>query len=314
MCDYELDNLYWHPNPNGCPEEGWVTVEGFPNYEVSGFGVRNKQTKLMLNPMYRQGGDYPNITLQHPDKPNGQNIYIHLVIARNLIPNPNKYPVVNHKDGDHYNYNVNNLEWCTHSQNLQHAHDTGLRDGSTSVTMIPTGEEIWKPIDFAPSYQISNTGIVRNVNGKIRKLRKMLGYHTLSLVITTGIKKYPLVHRLVASAFLNTDHLGQPLDPDIVYEVNHKNKIRSDNRVENLEIISVKHHRQKDQGKAVVVVNPITSDLKEFETITLASIFFGCSVTSISKAIREQDSMSGWFFFFRDDPTLEDKVDMVCER
>jgi hypothetical protein len=313
MSDYDLDNLYWHGNPNGCPEEGWVEVEGFPYYEVSGFGVRNKETKMMLNPIYPKGGGYPNVILRIKNEEVAKTIYIHLVIARNLIPNPNKYPIVNHKDGDHYNYHISNLEWCTHSQNLQHAYDTGLRDGSTSVIMIPTGQEVWKRVEMATNYEVSNTGMIRKYDGMIMKLRSMLGYHMITLTINTVDKKYPLVHRLVAFAFLDTDHLGNPLDPEAVYEVNHKNKIRSDNRVENLEIISVKHHREKDQGKAVVAVNPTTLEIKEYNTIISAAEFINCTVRVMSKLIREQDSKNGWFFFFRDDPDLEEKVEILCE-
>ena len=39
------------------------------------------------------------------------------MVAYNFIPNPNKYPIINHKYEYHYNNNVDNLEWCTYSYN-----------------------------------------------------------------------------------------------------------------------------------------------------------------------------------------------------
>jgi hypothetical protein len=141
----------------------------------------------------------------------------------------------------------------------------------------------------------------------------MLNYHSITLVHQSGDRKCPLVHRLVAFAFLDRDHLGQPLDPECVYEVNHKNRIRSDNRLENLEIISVKHHREKDQGKAVIAFNPVTLEGKEFKTLTLTAEHFGCSITCISKLIRSQEDREGWYFFLADDPEIEDKIEALCD-
>ena len=51
---------------------------------------------------------------------------IHRLLAIQFIPNPNNLEEVNHIDDNKLNNNLINLEWCTPSDNQQHAVKTSL--------------------------------------------------------------------------------------------------------------------------------------------------------------------------------------------
>lgn len=58
----------------------------------------------------------------------GKTKTLHRILAEAFVPNPNGYNVVNHKDGNKSNCSIDNLEWCTSSENNKHAYATGLKE------------------------------------------------------------------------------------------------------------------------------------------------------------------------------------------
>jgi hypothetical protein len=51
---------------------------------------------------------------------------VHRLVGEAFIPNPYNLPYINHKDGDKANNSVDNLEWCSHQENMDHAWQSGL--------------------------------------------------------------------------------------------------------------------------------------------------------------------------------------------
>jgi len=106
-------------------------------------------------------------------------------------------------------------------------------------------EEIWKGIPDYPIYKVSTLGNVKRITGntKGRKAGDYLkpvpndhGYLRVTITNKKGSKSIT-IHRLVATTFLEPDP-----DPQR-WHVNHKNGIRSDNRLENLGWCSIRENR-----------------------------------------------------------------------
>ena len=89
---------------------------------------------------------------------------------------------------------------------------------------------IWKDIPgYEGLYKVSNTGKIFSVvtNRELSVIQKKDGYTCISLCDKDHNKKQYRIHQLVAKAFIP--------NPNNLPMINHKNEIKNDNRVENLE-------------------------------------------------------------------------------
>lgn len=90
-------------------------------YDVTEDGdVISLRSNKKLKPRKGNGqGNYLSVCLSIKGKV--QYKLIHRLVAEKFIPNPEGLPEINHKNKDKTDNRVENLEWCTRSQNNTHA-------------------------------------------------------------------------------------------------------------------------------------------------------------------------------------------------
>lgn len=77
-----------------------------------------------LNVRYTKHG-YGRVYMRRESTNKREDVYIHRIIAKLFIPNPNNLPEVNHLDNDRGNNKATNLEWISRIDNLNYAMTNG---------------------------------------------------------------------------------------------------------------------------------------------------------------------------------------------
>lgn len=131
--------------------------------------------------------------------------------------------------------------------------------------------EVWKSVvGYEGLYEVSNLGRVRCLKtGTFRKTNGVnsSGYQSLTFV-KNKIRKSITVHRLVAISFMENQKNKR--------EVNHKNGIKTDNRVENLEWVTPKENQRHsvDTGLKSKGETNYNSKLTESQAIEIKYGYF----------------------------------------
>lgn len=135
-----------------------------------------KELKVFIDPR-----GYKQVTIK------GKTYKIHRLLAVAFIPNPENYPIINHKDGNKLNNDLDNLEWCTYSYNTRHGFSIGLYDKvilsnkldnkhKKKVLQIKDGKPI-KEFDSMTEAAIAVDGIRSGISGCVRgKYKTYMGY------------------------------------------------------------------------------------------------------------------------------------------
>ena len=163
-------------------EEIWKDVVGYESYfMVSSLGrVTSKRTSKILKQHINKQGRVGFAT--KIGGRNGSSICFktHRLVAEAFLPNPEMKLTVNHKDGNPLNNRVENLEWATHSENIQHAFDTGLIKplrGSNNHSSKLTEAQVVFIRDSANRLTV-------------REIAELLGVHHCTVVRCKNRKRY----------------------------------------------------------------------------------------------------------------------------
>ena len=158
--------------------DAWKTIPGYP-YKASASGriFSIRSGKILKQRYERRGYKRVNFSVDgfHETK------LVHLLVAEAFLgPKENDKVQVNHIDGNKDNCAVENLEYCTPSENTVHAFDLGLRARGSSHGMAKLDEEKVREIlrlheggasksSMSRRYGISRTQVARIVNREFWK-------------------------------------------------------------------------------------------------------------------------------------------------
>ena len=207
------------------------TFRPIPGYEdlylISPEGeIFSKYRKKTLIPHIHEKG-YLDISLNKDGKAN--HFRIHRLVAMTFIPNPDNLPCINHKNGIKTDNRVENLEWCSYSDNMKHAWDSGLCE--------KTRASIKKSIKYATESRVRHLDdnlkeLFDDIFKNCLKVKEICKKYNIKNQYVSNIKNKKTLKTAISEYFSN--------NPDIVYQPK-SNKVKKISFKEKIQTVISKY-------------------------------------------------------------------------
>lgn len=159
-------------------KEIWKDIKGYEGlYKISNFGNiisfhKGKITILNLKKRINKsrGNKFGYYRCSLYKDGNTKNFYVHKLVALSFIPNPENKKYIDHINGNSLDNNVNNLRWCTVSENNRNPISRGrwfLSFGKKAPKIIRKADE-----KIFLSYTDVSEILCENPENISRKLKK----------------------------------------------------------------------------------------------------------------------------------------------
>lgn len=181
--------------------EIWKDIKGYKNYQVSNKGrvrsldriveydnrfgslTRMSLKGVIIKPGIRVGG-YKNVSLRLNNQT--RQFFVHRLVLQCFASNPKNKPQCNHIDGNPSNNNVENLEWCTGSENQIHRYHVlgkgqtadfnGEKNPNNKLTLLQVSSiisqyknKIKSALEISVEYNIARNYVYQLAKGKTWK-------------------------------------------------------------------------------------------------------------------------------------------------
>jgi len=156
--------------------ERWTDIKDFSLYLISSIGrVMNKDTKRLLKPYESNIGGYYTVNLWKNGK--GTNIRVHQLVYSNFTQDYDMEGyVINHKDGDKHNNNIENLEKITYQENNFHA-EYCIKTHNCAKPVIQLDMDGKTVAEFSSIREAERLNNLSNISRAIAKHYKTGGYY-----------------------------------------------------------------------------------------------------------------------------------------
>lgn len=169
-------------------------------------------------------------------------------------------------------------------------------------------EEVWKPVVGYEDYEVSNLGRVYSKKSKIY-LKPMVhrdGYLRVALYVNNK-RQYKYIHQLVAQAHIP--------NPNNFTEINHLDRDKTRNTIDNLEWSSRTHNVQHSHGKVVQQYDINGNLINEFPSCHEAGRVLGIPGGSIWYTIQKSKNhcYNNFIWKYKNENLVADDVENINE-